>query len=291
MHKFLKSIGFHKISSEAAWNKILKFVEDEFTDYERILLEEGIDFCELRRECGYGIGICSYGQVDESERYGREYYLPYFRGNGITTHADVIVERKSDVEAYIGICEDERIGCSLIFHLQNGIEYMTETFRGLMAKNSTCVTLSGLANYGTILLPVMKSKKQEEERREEADYRSTLLKAAREGDTNAIESLTMEDIDTYTEVSARLRTEDIYTIVDTYLMPYGAECDKYSILGEIIDMRIVENTLSNEAVYVFTLDINDMQFDVCVPMDAVIGEPEIGRRFKADIWLQGYIHF
>ena len=49
--------------------------------------------------------------------------------------------------------------------------------------------------------------------------------------------------------------------------------------------------MTNEAVYVVTLDVNDMQFDVCVPMDAVIGEPEIGRRFKADIWLQGYIHF
>lgn len=291
MHKFLKSIGFHKIASEAAWNKILKFVEDEFTDYERISLEEGLDFCELRRKCGHGIGICSYGQVDESERYGREYYLPYFRGNGITTHADVIVERKSDVEAYIGICEDERIGCSLIFHLQNGIEYMIETDRGFLCKNSTCVTLSGLANYGTVLLPVMKNQKQVEKHREEADYRSNLLKAAREGDTDAIESLTMEDIDTYTEVSARLRTEDIYTIVDTYLMPYGAECDKYSILGEIMEMSIIENTMTNEAIYAFTLNVNDMQFDVCVPMDAVIGEPEIGRRFKADIWLQGYIHF
>ena len=137
----------------------------------------------------------------------------------------------------------------------------------------------------------MKNQKQVEKYQEEADYRSNLLKAAREGDTDAIESLTMEDIDTYTEVSARLRTEDIYTIVDTYLMPYGAECDKYSILGEIIGMSIIENTMTNEAVYVFTLDVNDMQFDVCVPMDAVIGEPEIGRRFKADIWLQGYIHF
>ena len=168
---------------------------------------------------------------------------------------------------------------------------MIETDRGFLCKNSTCVTLSGLANYGTILLPVMKNQKQVEKYQEEADYRSNLLKAAREGDTDAIESLTMEDIDTYTEVSARLRTEDIYTIVDTYLMPYGAECDKYSILGEIIGMSIIENTMTNEAVYVFTLDVNDMQFDVCVPMDAVIGEPEIGRRFKADIWLQGYIHF
>ena len=154
MHKFLKSIGFHKINSEREWNKILLSIEDNFTEYERISLEEGLDFCELRRECGDRIGISSFGQVDEKDQYFREYYVPYLKGSGITTYADVIVERRSDVEAYIGVCEDVRIGASLIFHLLNGIEYMVESDRGLLVKNSTSVTLSGLANYGTVLLPV-----------------------------------------------------------------------------------------------------------------------------------------
>ena len=291
MHKFLTSIGFHKVKSEREWNTILQNAEDNFTDYARITLEEGLDFCELRKKCGDRIGISSFGQVDEEDRFEREYYVPYLKGTGITTTADVIVERKSDVEAYIGICEDERIGSSLIFHLQNGMEYMVESDRGLFVKNSTSVTLSGLANYGTVLLPVMKSKEQEENKREELENRSRLLSAAREGDTNAIESLTLDDIDTYTRVSYRLRTEDVYTIIDTYFMPYGAECDKYAILGEIMDMSIAVNTITNECIYIFTLDVNGMQFDVSVPFDHVTGEPEIGRRFKADIWLQGYINF
>lgn len=291
MHKFLKSIGFHKISSDKEWNQILRSAEEDFTEYERISLEEGLDFCELRKVCGDRIGICSYGQVDEKDQYFREYYLPYLKGSGVTTYADVFVERKSDVEAYIGVCEDARIGASLIFHLQNGIEYMVESDRGLFTKESTSVTLSGLANYGTILLPVMKSKEQEENWREELQNRSRLLDAAREGDTNAMESLTLDDIDTYTEVSARLLTEDIYTIIDTYFMPYGAECDKYAILGEIIDMSIVENVISRECVYILTLNVNGLEFDVSVPLDHVIGEPEVGRRLKADIWLQGYINF
>lgn len=291
MHKFLKSIGFHKINSEKECNLILQIVEEEFSSYERISLEEELDFCELRKECGDRIGISSFGQVDEEERYAREYYIPYLKGTGVTTYADVIVERKSDVEAYIGICEDARIGSSLIFHLQNGIEYMVESDRGLFTKNSTSVTLSGLANYGTVLLPVMKSEEQKENWKEELQNRSRLLDAAREGDTNAMESLTLDDIDTYTEVSVRLRTEDVYTIIDTYFMPYGAECDKYAILGEIINMSIVENIISRECIYILTLDVNGLEFDVSVPVDSVIGEPEIGRRFKADIWLQGYINF
>lgn len=291
MHKFLKSIGFHKINSDKEWNQILQNIEENFTEYERISLEEGLDFCELRKECGDRIGISSFGQVDEEDRYSREYYVPYLKGTGVTTYADVIVERKSDVEAYIGICEDVRIGASLIFHLLNGIEYMVESDRGLFVRNSTSVTLSGLANYGTVLLPVMKSKEQEESWREELQNRSRLLDAAREGDPNAMESLTLDDIDTYTEVSVRLQTEDVYTIIDTYFMPYGAECDKYAILGEIINMSIIENKISRECVYILTLEVNGLEFDVSVPVDGVIGEPEIGRRFKADIWLQGYINF
>lgn len=291
MHKFLKSIGFRKITSDREWNKILRNIEDDFSDYERIALEEGLDYCELRKEFGSQIGVSSFGQIDEEDRYTREYYVPYLRGTGITTCADVLVDRRSDKEAYIGICEDARIGSTLIFHLQNGIEYMVESDRGLFINESSSVTLSGLANEGVILLPVMKSKKQEDEWKAEQVNRNKLVDAARGGNAEAIESLTMDDIDIYTEVSVRLQNEDVYTIIDTYFMPYGAECDKYAILGEIVNMSITVNTFTEECIYIFTLDVNGMQFDVSVPFDSLIGEPEIGRRLKADIWLQGYINF
>ena len=291
MHKYLKAIGFQNVTSEKEWNRILIQSEDEFTGYERISLEEELDFCELRKEYGMGIGICSYGQVDADDNYLREYYLPYFEGSGITSYADVIVEDRSDKEAYVGMCEDAKVGVSLIFHLQNGIEYRKEMMTGRIPKNSTSVTLSGLAVSGTIILPVMKSKEQEQEIMEESRNRMMLLSAAREGDSKAIESLTMEDMDLYSQVSKRIQTEDIYSIVDTYFMPYGVECDQYSILGEILDIDTVENKMTKEEIYVFTVDVNELRFDICMPVKSVFGEPAIGRRIKADIWLQGKINF
>ena len=30
------------------------------------------------------------------------------------------------------------------------------------------------------------------------------------------------------------------------------------------------------------LNVNGLQFDICVPADSVMGEPEIGRRFRGD---------
>ena len=43
------------------------------------------------------------------------------------------------------MCEDSKIGISLIFTVQNGIEYMRERQAGFPADPTTSVTLSGLA--------------------------------------------------------------------------------------------------------------------------------------------------
>ena len=118
-----------------------------------------------------------------------------------------------------------------------------------------------------------------------------LVNAAKTGDPEAIESLTLEDIDTYSKVSKRLVKEDILSIVDTSIMPYGIECDKYSILGTILDYETVENSYTGVELYVMKLEVNDLQFDLCVPCSRVIGELAPGRRFKGDVWLQGKINF
>ena len=57
----------------------------------------------------------------------------------------------------------------------------------------------------------------------------------------------------YSQVSKRLANEDIFSIVDTYFMPYGIECDLYSIMGEILAVRRTkkhrhgQGSLSDEA--------------------------------------------
>lgn len=74
-------------------------------------------------------------------------------------------------------------------------------------------------------------------------------------------------------------------------MPYGVECDIYSIMGEILAYRERENTMTKEKLYQMKLDVNALQFDICVPKSRLLGEPEIGRRFKGKIWLQGFINY
>ena len=101
----------------------------------------------------------------------------------------------------------------------------------------------------------------------------------------------MEDMDTYTTVSRKIMKEDLFSLVDTYFMPYGVECDQYSILGEILACRLETNSLTGEEVYHLALDCNELIFDVCINRQDLLGEPEVGRRFRGNIWMQGTVHF
>ena len=74
-------------------------------------------------------------------------------------------------------------------------------------------------------------------------------------------------------------------------MPYGMVCDQYSVRGEILYYMPFKNIITGEEIYQLTLDCNDMQFDVCINKEDLLGEPQIGRRFKGVIWLQGELHF
>lgn len=291
MHQYLKAIGFNNLKTKKDIKELLNQVETTFTHQTIVSYQNWADYCEFQKEYGQNVGITLCGELDEFENFDADYYFPYFEGSGVTTYADVIVEKRIVKEEYVGICEDPKVGISLIFHLQNGIEYMRERQLGIATELAVSVTFSGLALSGKILFPVKKSEDQVKNEKEASDNRKVLLNAARSGDQTAIETLTLDDIDTYSKVSRRLIHEDIFTIVDTYFMPYGVECDLYSIMGEILAVRKRENTLTKEPLYQMKLDVNELQFDVCVPAKEVMGEPEIGRRFKGTIWLQGYINF
>ena len=155
----------------------------------------------------------------------------------------------------------------------------------------TSLTLAGLSCQGSIMMPLKKDEKDVLKTKKASVSRNQLIKAARSGDEEAIESFTLEDMYTYTSISKQIHKNDIYTIVDTYFMPYGVECDLYSIMGEILQFEELENSVTNEKIIKMTLLCNELTFDVCINKQDLFGEPEIGRRFKGVIWLQGYINY
>jgi hypothetical protein len=286
----MRAIGFN-LDNRIQLKKVLRETKRNFTHKTITSYRRNEDFCEYKKECGVRIGVTLSGGLDLEERFDQDFYFPYFTGSGITTYAEVIIERKYEKEQYVGVCEDPNIGISLIFFLQNGIEFMKEQQLGITPAGNTSVTFSGLALSGKILFPVLKNESMIRSEREASNNRKKLIHAARNGDQTAIETLTLDDIDTYSTVSRRLLNEDVFSIVDTYFMPYGVECDLYAILGEILKVRLVENIYTKVKLYHLTLEINELQFDICVPAKELMGEPAVGRRFKGNIWLQGHINF
>ena len=125
----------------------------------------------------------------------------------------------------------------------------------------------------------------------ETTNRNKLIAQARQGDEEAIETLTLEDMDTYNAISKKIRTEDVLSLVDTYFMPYGVECDQYAVLGEILECSSEKNQMTGEEIYMMALSCNDLVFDVCINKKDLYGEPLAGRRFRGTIWMQGIINF
>ena len=290
MHSYLKTIGFSNLTK----TELEEILDEVVTNYdEKFVTESGSDhlYAEFSKNYGCDCGITVCGEYNEKNEFQMEYYYPFLRGTGITTQENVIVEKHADKESYAGACDDLRIGVTMIFYLQNGIEYIHERNKMNFGQSGMPLTLSGLAKEGKILLPVQKDKKQVAKEKELAKNRFSLIAAARNGDEEAMENLTMDDIDTYSMISRRIVTEDVFTIVDSYFMPYGIECDKYNVMGEIVDCVNFRNILTGEEIYQMTIESNDMQFDICINKDDLLGEPQVGRRFKGIIWLQGQLHF
>lgn len=287
----MRAIGFSNIKNRRKLQELL--VEAVVNSDSRNVArnQENVILGEFSKDFANGLGISVCGEFDENEKFTFEYYYPYLEGSGITSYEDVTVERHADKESYAGVCDDMKVGISLIFYLKNKIPYIKVQAENKLPIRGTSLTLSALSVDGTIMLPIQKDEEQVQRVKQAAATRSTLMAAARKGDEDAIETLTLEDMDMYTTISRRIHKEDIFSLVDTYFMPYGVECDQYSVLGEITGMRCVKNPMTEEEVYILTLCCNELSFDICINAMDLYGEPSVGRRFKGVIWLQGKINF
>ena len=302
MHKYLRAIGFSSIKNRKEYENLIRLcVQDatkrEYTTKDISSEEAGtLNADENMTALFYlyfadGLGLAVCGEYDENNHFSYDYCFPYLRGGEISSYEDITVERHMEKESYAGICDEIKVGVTLIFYLQNMIPYIKAKNTGTLPMKGTSLVLSGLSCQGSIMMPLKKDKKDILKTQKAAVSRNDRIRAARRGDEEAIESLTLEDMDVYTSISKKIHQNDIYTIVDTYFMPYGVECDLYSVLGEIQQIEEIENIVTGETVIKMQLLCNELSFDVCINKKDLYGEPQIGRRFKGVIWLQGYINF
>lgn len=294
MHSYLRAIGYSGIQSRVEEEALIQKTIDQASEFRLATLSDTAAFIENSKECADFIGVTVRGELDTSvdvqtEHFHAEHYFPYFRGTGCSLRDHVFISKKVDTDAYHGMCEDSRVGVSLIFYLQNAVDYLKYDKASGMEPLS--VSLSALSLGGHILLPVAEKEQDREIMQRSGKKRAQLVAEAKKGNQDAIESLTMEDFDLYSMIAERSKNEDIYSIVDTTFIPYGTESDVYTILARIEAYRYITNRDTGEELCVMELCCNNLDFDLCINREDLFGEPEVGRRFRGTIWLQGKVEF
>ena len=288
MHKFLRSIGFSNITK-----KDLEIILEEIINQPETMRvtrdSHGTEFAELTKSYGNSVGIMVRGSYDENDVFHMAYYVPYAIADTVSTQEQIDIEKHAEKESYAGVCDDVRLGVTLIFYLQNVADFLSEHRANIHVKNLYGAILSALSTDGKILLPIHQKILEKQTANNKQEKRQKLIAEAREGNEQAIENLSIEDLDTYSQISKRIQNEDVFSIVSTTFMPYGIESDHYSILGEIKDFEEIINPITNEKLYSMEVECNDMNFKVTINEKDLLGEPAVGRRFKGSIWMQGTV--
>ncbi len=291
MHSYLRAIGFSDIDNRTDLNQLLDLVRDEATGIRSEKTGSNTELTEISKVFGEGFGITLRGEYDRSGVFHMEHYFPYLSGPQVSTSEEVGINKRVDTEAYTGMCDDYRLGVSLIFYLQNVVDYLEKKNQNMPMSTNFPISLAALSLEGRILLPIEKDEIQVRNITAETKYRNNLIAEAKKGNQDAIDSLTIDDIDTYAMVSRRAKKEDIYSIVDTSFIPFGSESDNYSIIATILESNLIVNNHTKEELYDLQLCCNDISFRLCINKKDMMGEPAVGRRFKGNIWMQGSIAF
>lgn len=306
MNLYLKALGFSNMDSKEE-KRFVQTAARQCVNEGFVLKQEIFKRGVIVVRISSSTGLYIYGRY-EGKRFIYEYSFPFVIGNRVTENDEITIERHLDKESFAVICDELRTGVTLIFYLQNIMDYLdyvaaTENFkpdmfnldrRNVMSKTALKgkqTIMTALSLGGMILLPIKKNDKNNQIREEADKKRRQLIAAAKNGDEDAIETLTIRDIDTYNKISHRILSEDVFSIVDSTFMPCGVECDQYSVIGEILELSKEENIYTGETIYIMVLECNDMVITMAINSCDLVGEPAVGRRFKGQIWLQGTVKF
>ncbi|MBO4309809.1 MAG: DUF3881 family protein [Lachnospiraceae bacterium] len=290
MNRYFRAVGFLNNFSIQEYEKI---VEDIMFRPEGSVIADNIQakyfIMDKCLDCGEDFGICVRMIKDSRGNIHRDCVFPYFRSEEYFEHDDCSFEKKISGEEFLGVYEDFSLGENIFFYVQN----VDELYRRKNLKNTKCsVAISGLSIAGNVILPIKKDENERESAKEFNRKRTNLLNKANDGDHNAFATVRYDDILTNVTVSEQVFIEsmDIYTVVDSSFIPCGAECDLYSVLGEIVDFQMKTNALSGEKVYILKVSVKGVVLTVCINEKDLFGEPQIGFRFKGTVWLQGRVN-
>lgn len=321
MHKYLRAVGFSQFVKKSQLDDFFKenlkdenLISTYITQDMRLCGQYNIQVCS-------GTGISVIGEQEKNQLALVDFYYPYLKGYDYTLIQECTIERHSDKESYAGIIDDYRMGIALIFYMTNG-----NVYNSLIKSHNINdikidkIYLSALSLGGRIILPIDKKKisgnefsdksklnpeyefESGDEDEDDEDENDSPLATRLIGNMDDFsDGIGMKPIsigigiklpkDSIGYQESRLKNEDLYSIVETSLVPYGIECDKYQIVAEIISVNYKTNKFTGESLVEMRVDTMGLQFNLMINEKDLEGEPLPGRRFRGVIWLLGEVEF
>ena len=288
MNLFLRSVGFKGYTAEE---------EDSLV---RRVISAGIKSDKLFRNDKHGkamivyatsvsAGIAVYGHMSKA-RFVYDTHFPYLSSNRSVNEKEIVVFKNLTSESFCAISEGDREVPRMFFitnpldvlfdidhqNQEGESDYETEgdgALRHMMLKDVN-VSYSGMAIAASVLLAAYDKKKFFKEPADSGlQFTNRIKKEEKPAVSNA----------------KRAEKEDVLSIVDTHIYPGGNSGDSFVVLGNIVGLREEENMITGQTFYIMTLQANNETLDVAVNKTDVIGEPRVGRRFNARMWLHGYV--
>ena len=290
MHHYLKAVGLGmtdpvempEILREEIFYKSDDKARVPYGEYYFVQREKS-----LSSNPAYDFGLFSCG-FSRGSRSSAGQIRPYLKGRKVSIYADILMERDVDGETYKAVFEYDNRNSGLLFEVINAPEILNADREGAVT-GRTGVILSGLSNGGEILLPIYESAEMKEKAVTAQENRKKLIQAAREGDSKAASQFAMADMALYNRARQLLGKTDLYSVVASTLTPKGIINAEYNVLGEIMEYTKTRNIVTGEEIFILTLQVNELLFDVAVPATGIMGEVAKGRRFKGELHLQGCI--
>ncbi len=287
MHRFLRSVGYSAIEHQEQVEELLRLIVHDTKDRQFIRKDSGPIFAEYRGLVSESVGICVCGEEDSNGKLHITHYFPFSKNELGRDEEFVAFDKKVSGDGYTGMCDDDSVGATIIFYVNNVVDYLFK-HKGENGIDNVNVSFSALSTKGNIILPTL-VREETEKTIQKTRNKEKLIEEAKNGDEKAIVSLSMDDIDKYAIINERIKKEDILSIVETSLVPLGSESDLYIMVGQIRDVRLEKNIYTEEEVYVMLIDMNSILINVAINRKDLYGEPEIGRRFRGNVWLQGKV--
>ena len=129
MHKFLRAAGFSMYQKKKDIEKLLDLLETQPSVTKCVQIDEETNVCEMRTEIAPGIGLSIVGELNEEGDFEREFYFPYVECAQESSTAECSVQRHMEKETYAGMVDESCVGISLIFYVQNFLDYREKVLK------------------------------------------------------------------------------------------------------------------------------------------------------------------